>query len=332
MSSKNNYKRIFWKKSKDFEIRCAEYYLLNNKVPKGDILIIPGLSEFIERYDFIADRLVSDNYRVAILDLPGQGLSTRFGKPKTVIHIKKFKLYLDSISLLINELEFGKNSPLIFLGHSLGGFLSLYYQIFYRVNFNKNIIQPKIIILMAPMMGLPISKILAYIIILISKILSFFRLSNIGVSNILASLASFMGIAGSKVKESVSKSSDYWKNDENIKYFGKKTSENALKAYEENYLFETKGPSWHWLYSAIYACDFFFQNIVKFKIDIPILILNAEDESVTDPLAQKKLVKVLKNSQEVVLPSCRHDIIHEKHEVKNIFWDSIDVFLKKNLS
>ncbi len=60
MSSKNNFKRIFWIKSKDFELRCAEY-LLNNKVPKGDILIIPGLSEFIERYDFIANRLISVN-------------------------------------------------------------------------------------------------------------------------------------------------------------------------------------------------------------------------------------------------------------------------------
>ena len=48
--------------------------------------------------------------------------------------------------------------------------------------------------------------------------------------------------------------------------------------------------------------------------------------------AQKKLVKVLKNSQEVVLHSCRHDIIHEKDEVQKIFWDSIDIFLKKNLS
>ena len=332
MSSKNNYKRIFWLKSKNFEVRCAEYYLPNNTIPKGDILIIPGLSEFIERYNFIADKFVSDNYRVAILDLPGQGLSTRFGKPKTVIHIEKFKLYLDAMCLIINSLEFGKNSPIIFLGHSLGGFLSLYYQIFFRVNYSKKIIQPKITILMAPMMGLPVSKFLSYIIILISKILSIFKLSNIGISSILASLASFIGIAGRNAKDSVSKSSDYWKKDENIKYFGKKISKNALKAYEENQYFETKGPSWHWLSSAIYACNFFFQNIAKHNIDIPILILNAEDETVTDPLAQKKLVKVLNNAEEVVLPSCRHDIIHEKDEVKKKFWDSIDKFLKKNLS
>ena len=332
MSSKNNLNRIFWINSRDFKIRCAEYHLPNKKVPKGDILIIPGLSEFIERYDFIANRLVSNNYRVAILDLPGQGLSTRFGKPKTVIHIEKFKLYLDSMSLIIKALEFGKNAPLIFLGHSLGGFLSLYYQIYFRVYYCKKIIQPKFTILMAPMMGLPVSKLLTYIIILISKILSFFRLSNIGISNYLASLASFLGIAGRKAKESVSKSSDYWKKKENIKYFGNKTSKNALKAYEENHLFETNGPSWHWLSSAINACNFFFQNIVKFNINTPVLILNAEDESVTDPLAQKKLVKVLKNAEEVILSSCRHDIIHEKDEVKKIALDSIDKFLTKNLS
>ena len=87
MSSKNNYKKIFWLKSKDFEVRCVEYYLPNNKIPKGDILIIPGLSEFIERYEKIAERFVKNNYRVAVLDLPGQGLSSRFGNPKTVIHL-----------------------------------------------------------------------------------------------------------------------------------------------------------------------------------------------------------------------------------------------------
>ena len=331
MLSNYIYKRIFWIKSKEFKIRCAEFSLSKNKSFKGDVLIIPGLSEFIERYQNIAERLVENNYRVAVIDLPGQGLSSRFGNPGTVIHISKFKLYISSINLIINSLGLGKNAPLIFFGHSLGGFLSLYYQIVTKNISNNSIPQPSVTIAMAPMMGLPLSKRLSVIIIYINKILSTFKMSNIGISSNLASIASYLGIAGSNVKSSVSKSSDYWKNKANINYYGQKVSEEALKAYNENHKLETTGPSWNWVSCAIQACNYFFQNINKINIDTPTLILNAEDETVTDPFAQKKLINVLNNVEEVILPSCRHDIIHEKQEVKVLFWLSIDKFLKKNL-
>ena len=331
MSSNKIYKRIFWIKSKKFKIRCAEFSLLKDKSFKGDILIIPGLSEFIERYEKIAERFVKNNYRVAVLDLPGQGLSSRFGNPETVIHVSKFKLYISSINLIINSLSLGKNAPLIFLGNSLGGFLSLYYQIIAKNSYDNPCSQPSITIAMAPMMGLPLSKNLSFIIIFINKILLLFNSSNIGISNNLASIASFLGIAGSNVKSSVSKSSDYWKNKDNINYYGQKVSEDALKAYNKNNNLETAGPSWNWVSCAIQACNYFFQNIRKINISTPTLILNAEDESVTDPLAQKKLISELKNVEEIVLPSCRHDIIHEKKEVKVLFWSSIEQFLNKHL-
>ena len=91
MKSKKFYKKLFWLKSNKFKLRCAEYYSFNS-TPKADILIIPGLSEFIERYDLVATRLVNQNFRVAVLDLPGQGLSSRFGRPKTVIHLDQFSI------------------------------------------------------------------------------------------------------------------------------------------------------------------------------------------------------------------------------------------------
>ena len=40
--------RRFWIQTKDFRIMCSEYGFNLNK-PRADILIIPGLSEFIER-------------------------------------------------------------------------------------------------------------------------------------------------------------------------------------------------------------------------------------------------------------------------------------------
>ena len=75
----------------------------------------------------------------------------------------------------------------------------------------------------------------------------------------------------------------------------------------------------------------FLKNSQKKNINQPVLLFLAEDEKVTDASSQKKLVQKLNNVEEINLSSCRHDIIHEKEEVKVIFWKAIDNFVKKNL-
>jgi len=330
MKSTKLYKKLFWLKSNKLKLRCAEYSLFNS-TPKADILIIPGLNEFIERYDLVATRLVNQNFRVAVLDLPGQGLSSRFGRPKTVIHLDKFSYYLDSMHLIIKSLKFGIERPLIFFGHSLGGFLSLYYQTQSNHAKLNYLIKPKFSIAMAPMMGLPVNKLLSIIIIFINKFLYLINLSNIGFNNYLAAFASFIGLAGKNVESSVSKASDYWKNKENIDYFGKETSSEALSHFKRNINLDTKGPSWNWVSNALMECKVLIKDIKNNNIKSPILMIIADDEYVTDPEAQKLAIKLLDKVEQINLPSCRHDILHEKEEVKKKFWCAVDNFITKNL-
>ena len=331
MISKKFYKKLFWLKSNKFKLRCAEYCLFKS-IPKADILIIPGLSEFIERYDLVAKRLVFQNFRVAVLDLPGQGLSSRFGNPKTVIHLDQFSYYLDSMHLIIKSLKFGSERPLIFFGHSLGGFLSLYYQTQSNHVKSSYLIKPNFSIAMAPMMGLPVTKLLSIIIIFINKFLHLINISNIGFNNHLAAFASFIGFAGKNVESSVSKASDYWKNKENIDYFGKETSSEALSHFKQNSNLDTKGPSWNWVSNALKECKILFKDIKNNNIESPILMIIADDEYVTDPQAQKLAITLLDKVEQINLPSCRHDILHEKDEVKEKFWCAVDKFISKNLS
>ena len=218
MQKDSVYKKTFWLKFEISKIRCSVYLNEKSKKPiKADILIIPGLSEFIERYDFIAEKFAKENFRVAIIDLPGQGLSTRFGNPSTVIHVSDFELYFKAMNFLMKSLKFGLYRKTIFFGHSLGGLLILYYQ-FHSKKIDNFFIQPSMFIVMAPMMGLPISNFLAGLTVLINKFLIPLNLSNIGINTNLASIASFIGLAGTNVKNSVSKASDYWKKEENINY------------------------------------------------------------------------------------------------------------------
>ena len=92
-----------------------------------------------------------------------------------------------------------------YFGHSLGGLLILYYQL-HAKKIDNFFIKPSMFIVMAPMMGLPISNLLAGLTVLINKFLILLNLSNIGINTNLASFASFIGLAGKNVKNSVSKS------------------------------------------------------------------------------------------------------------------------------
>ena len=116
MQKSSVYKKTFWLKFEISKIRCSVYFNeKSKKTIKADILIIPGLSEFIERYDFIAEKFAKENFRVAIIDLPGQGLSTRFGNPSTVIHVSDFELYFKAMNCLMKSLNFGLYRKTIFL-------------------------------------------------------------------------------------------------------------------------------------------------------------------------------------------------------------------------
>ena len=130
------------------------------------------------------------------IDAGANYLSVHF---ETVIHLDQFSYYLDSIHLIIKSLKFGSERPLIFFGHSLGGFLSLYYQTQSNHFKSSYLIKPNFSIAMAPMMGLPVTKLLSIMIIFINKFLHLINFSNIGFNNHLAAFSSFIGFAGKKI-------------------------------------------------------------------------------------------------------------------------------------
>lgn len=317
--------RRFWIQTKDFRIRCSEYGFNLNK-PRADILIIPGLSEFIERYDQIAIKLTERNFRVSVIDLPGQGLSTRFGNPKQVIDVDTFQFYWDAIEAVVLNLDLGKQRGLIFLGNSLGGFLSIKYQI----SKSSIFLSPSLTICLAPMMGLPVSSILQTFILYILKVLNLFKLSKRKIPSNLASIFSAFGLVGKNVKTSLSKASAFWEKPENIEYYGKSKVEDATKHFINNQDLETEGPSWNWVGNAIVECRSLFKINSFSNYNSETLLILADDEYVTDPKAQEKALKIIPNVNLLRLPSCRHDIIHEKDEVQEKFWKGIDEFIEKN--
>lgn len=105
-------------------------YLLMNKVksPKAVVIIVHGLAEYGERYNYFANALNSKNISVYRFDLRGHGKSG--GQKGWVDNYEDYIKDLGEIvSLAKKENE---NLPVFIFGHSMGGFISAVYGIKYK--------------------------------------------------------------------------------------------------------------------------------------------------------------------------------------------------------
>src|SRR6056297_1791907 len=105
-------------------------YLLVNKVdmPKAIVVIVHGLAEYCERYDYIAKKFNNKNISVYRYDLRGHGKS---GGQKG--WIDNYESYIKDLNEVVKlAKKENKDIPVFVLGHSMGGFISSVYGIKYK--------------------------------------------------------------------------------------------------------------------------------------------------------------------------------------------------------
>ena len=93
---------------------------------KGTILLLPGRTEYIEKYGRIATELTLAGYPVMTIDFRGQGLSERLAQDPNLGHVQQFTDYqhdVDCMVALADEVSLPK--PWFLIGHSMGGCIGL---------------------------------------------------------------------------------------------------------------------------------------------------------------------------------------------------------------
>jgi len=86
----------------------------------ANIIIVHGVAEHSGRYTHVAEYFHDRDYNVYTGDLVGHGLSDG---PR--VFIKSADDYLEDVNFFISRVEDSK--PTFILGHSMGGFITLYY-------------------------------------------------------------------------------------------------------------------------------------------------------------------------------------------------------------
>ena len=91
---------------------------------RGTVLILPGRTEYIEKYGPTAADMVRAGYHALCLDLRGQGLADRPLPDRMKGHVRAFPDYQQDLAALRPLLD-GLPRPLFVIGHSMGGAIGL---------------------------------------------------------------------------------------------------------------------------------------------------------------------------------------------------------------
>jgi lysophospholipase len=93
---------------------------------KGTVLLLPGRTEYIEKYGPAAGELAARGYATLCVDVRGQGLADRLIDDPMKGHIAQFAEYqLDMQALLALARQIGCVEPFFLLAHSMGGAIGL---------------------------------------------------------------------------------------------------------------------------------------------------------------------------------------------------------------
>ncbi|MBT8424837.1 MAG: alpha/beta hydrolase [Silicimonas sp.] len=92
----------------------------------GTVLLLPGRTEYAEKYGRVARRLTEQGLNVATVDWRGQGLSDRLADDRLLGHVLRFTDYQKDIAALCGVIDaMALPGPRFLLAHSMGGSIGL---------------------------------------------------------------------------------------------------------------------------------------------------------------------------------------------------------------
>ncbi|KAJ55270.1 hydrolase [Actibacterium mucosum KCTC 23349] len=270
---------------------------------KGQVLLIPGRTEYIEKYGQAAGELIARGFSVAVLDYRGQGLADRLADDPMKGHVGAFADYqLDITAALSAMTAFGLRGPLHLLCHSLGGCLGL----------RALHTQPGIAsaAFSAPMWGILLPRLLAPIAPAIAAVLqtlgmgSRFVPGGSGVTYVVAN-----GFDGN----TLTKDRQMWD------YMARQA-----KSHPDLTL---GSPTVHWLRRALVECH---DLMVLPAPATPCLTYLGTDEAIVEPKAIKTRMASWPSARLELIDGAEHELMMEIPTIRTRFYDDIAAHFLQN--
>lgn len=268
---------------------------------KATVVVVNGRTESYLKYQQLAYELTQQGYQVLMFDHRGQGLSARLTDNPHKGHIEDFQQYIDDMHQLVSRIvlaekvQADKKLPLYLLGHSMGGAISTLYLQQHPQVFQKAALS-------APMHGIN------------GKLLydewDACRLAS------TVTLFSTEGYAGFADKPYVAGSF------EGNELTGSKARYQWMQTlYQDNPQLQLGGATWGWLDQACAVLPQMQQQADKIKI--PVLVMQAELDTLVSATAQQEFCTVLANNPNSgcvgglqVIQGAKHELLFEQDEIR----------------
>ncbi len=271
--------------------------------PRADLVLLPGRSEFIEKYAEAAADLGARGFAVWSLEWRGQGLSSRLLPGSQKGHIDRYERFRDDLVAVLDRTirPAMATRRLVLLGHSMAA----------PVMLQALAERPDLAdaaVLAAPMVGL------------------------------LSGPRQFAVRWLSRLAVRAGRGGSYALGQKDWTAPGRPFEGNPLTSHPERFavyhrLFADRpelrvgGVTWGWLDASFRAMGQARRRRLVRRVTTPVLLALPGIERLVDPRAQRRLAQLLPNVTVRIYPDSRHEILMEQDAIRDRFFTDLDAFL-----
>jgi lysophospholipase len=269
---------------------------------KGTVVILPGRTEFIEKYFETARDLRARGFAVAALDWRGQGLSDRALSDRHKGHVRSFAEYGADLDAFMTQVVLPDCPPPFFaLGHSMGGAIAIRACQDGRRWFER-------VVLSAPMIALAPGRWRGFAAPIARALRLIGRGSGYvpGASRMVAGTEDFIGNPVTS---------------DPVRY-----ARNAAVLEEEPDL-GLGAPTIAWADSALRVMKQFARPSYAAQLRQPILLVAAGRDQIVSTAAIETFGSHLIAGRHLIIAGAMHEILQEQDHYRDQFWAAFDAFV-----
>ncbi len=274
---------------------------------RGHMLILPGFTEFIEKYETHMERFSALGFHVLALDWPSQGLSQRLSaKYPQLVHCDDFSQHLSALDAVLEEAGFiDPEQPLFVFGHSMGGHLAL--------RFVQSRPWVRGVILSAPMMMPPVKP--------------------ASIIKPALDLLVQLGFGGFPIPFRQDHRLTRAFHPDNVLTRDPEGYQLQFDWFRKNPALRVSGPSFGWAKAAYQSCVGLTANRDALAaIAVPVQAHLAGDERVVSSQHSDRFLPYLPKVSLYYYDDARHELMLETPDVRQAIWRRIEGFINDNLA
>ena len=280
---------------------------LGRETPRGTVVLVPGRTEFIEKYFETIGELLDRDFAVAAIDLRGQGLSSRERPDRLKGHILDFETYVHDLKLWLEDcVQPDLPGPYSLLAHSMGGHIALRY-----LHDHPGLMSCAVVTAAMTMIrSQPLSNGFARSLVKIGR-------------RVFGPNATL--VSGARANPFVARFEQ-----------NKLTHDKARFDRMQSLIHAERDlglgpPTMGWLNAALRSMDMINQPDYISAIATPLLLGIAAGDQVIDVASQRRFAQHLPNGSSFTVDGSHHEILMETDERRAVFWQHFDRFVDEHL-